>query len=369
MKIIHCADVHLDSKLTANLNKEQAKSRRLELLHTFVRMVDYAADNGVGAIIIAGDLFDTKNISVTARNGVYHAIADHPDIDFYYLEGNHDAGSFISSLTELPENLRLFDGGWRSYNANKTGGCNIVITGAELDKSNSSTIYNSLVLDNDSFNIVVLHGQESQYSVRDNAEVININALKNKGIDYLALGHIHSYRRIGFDRRGCFCYSGCLEGRGFDECGECGFVLLDIDEDSRTYTDEFIPFAYRYLHTRETDVTGCATSAEIASRVKAVLSEEDYEERDLVKVVLTGEVDVECEKNVEYIRQQIESGYYFVKVYDETRLAVNYDEYMLDESLKGEFVRTVMNDKTLDEVTRAEVIRCGIQALAGEDIL
>ena len=53
-----------------------------------------------------------------------------------------------------------------------------------------------------------------------------------KNIDYLALGHIHKYKQAELDQRGVYCYSGCLEGRGFDECGEKGFVLLDIDEES-----------------------------------------------------------------------------------------------------------------------------------------
>ena len=28
MKILHCADLHLDSKMTANLDKEKAKERK-----------------------------------------------------------------------------------------------------------------------------------------------------------------------------------------------------------------------------------------------------------------------------------------------------------------------------------------------------
>ncbi len=28
MKIIHCADLHLDSKMTANLSKDQARERK-----------------------------------------------------------------------------------------------------------------------------------------------------------------------------------------------------------------------------------------------------------------------------------------------------------------------------------------------------
>ena len=70
MKIIHCADVHLDSRMLRHLSKEQAKERRNEILNTFGQMVTYAAKNDVEAIIIAGDLFDTSMISVTTRNYV-----------------------------------------------------------------------------------------------------------------------------------------------------------------------------------------------------------------------------------------------------------------------------------------------------------
>ena len=81
------------------------------------------------------------------------------------------------------------------------------------------------------FNIVVLHGQEANYSdKKDKAEIINLKELKNKNIDYLALGHIHKYKLEKLDNRGIYCYSGCLEGRGFDECGDKGFVLLEIEE-------------------------------------------------------------------------------------------------------------------------------------------
>ena len=54
MKIIHCADIHLDSKMSANLTKEKARERKTELLTTFQNMVTYGAEQGVAAIIIAG---------------------------------------------------------------------------------------------------------------------------------------------------------------------------------------------------------------------------------------------------------------------------------------------------------------------------
>ena len=64
MKILHCADIHLDSAMTANLDKDKARERRNELLASFKDMVGYAVKERIGVIIIAGDLFDTRNISV-----------------------------------------------------------------------------------------------------------------------------------------------------------------------------------------------------------------------------------------------------------------------------------------------------------------
>lgn len=368
MKIIHCADLHLDSKLTANLSKEKAKERRAELLQTFIDMVEYADKNNVTAIIIAGDLFDVRNISVTARKTVAGAIINHSHIDFYYLRGNHDADGFLGMLEEIPKNLKLFGDSLISYTLSEGTYSNVVITGAELSEKNTNTIYSSLILENDKINIVVLHGQEAVYKAKDKAEVINISALKNKGIDYLALGHIHSHKEDRLDNRGIYCYSGCLEGRGFDECGQCGFMFLDIDCENKNISHSFIPFARRTLYTINTDVSGCLTSMDILRRVRDRLDEGAYSAESLVKVVLCGSVDVECEKNTEFIRKQLENRFYFVKVYDETCLAVDYNAFALDASLKGEFIRTVMSEENMDEERKAEVIRYGIQALAGEEI-
>ena len=60
MKLIHCADLHLDSSMTTHLTKEKAKERKAELLASFNRMMEYADRKNVSAVLIAGDLFDRK---------------------------------------------------------------------------------------------------------------------------------------------------------------------------------------------------------------------------------------------------------------------------------------------------------------------
>ena len=88
-----------DSKMTYLYGKREKMEK------TYSRMIEYAKNNDVKAIIIAGDLFDTRNVSATARNLVKDSITSNPDIDFYYLKGNHDSDNFISKLDEIPENL------------------------------------------------------------------------------------------------------------------------------------------------------------------------------------------------------------------------------------------------------------------------
>lgn len=363
MKLIHCADLHLDSKLSANLDKDKMKERRSEILHTYEKMVQYASDNEIQAILIAGDMFDTKSISASVRNVVLHSITSHPDINFYYLKGNHDRDNFLSGLEEIPENLKLFGTDWTTYEQN-----GIVISGIELNSENKDSAYISLVLDTKKFNIVMLHGQESESASKDKAEVINLKALRNKGIDYLALGHIHSYKKANLDVRATYCYSGCLEGRGFDECGEHGFVVIDVDENTHAFTHEFIPFAQRKLYTVPVDVSECKTTAEMVEKTRQTLKEVGCESSSLVKIILIGELDVECEKDMTYLVSKFKQDFYFIKAYDETKLKIHIEDYMMDESLKGEYVRIVMNDSNLSEEEKTIIVRYGLQAIAGEEV-
>ena len=361
MRMIHCADLHLDSKMSKL--EHRSRERKAELLQTFEAMIAFGAAHDVDAVLIAGDLFDTKNVSRTASNAVLSYIRSNPQMQFYYLKGNHDNDNFLAEVEKLPENLHMFQKDWSYYNL---GG--ITIAGVELCAENAGSIYHSLVLDTSRFNVVMLHGQEAEAMGKDRAEVVHLKSLQNKGIDYLALGHVHSYKQKQLDARGTYCYPGCLEGRGFDECGEHGFVLLDIDGENRKYTHQFIPFAKRRLYTVEADISDCTTSAEIVPCISAALEAEGCEKSSLVKIVLTGTVDVECEKDLDYLLSRFRNDYYFVKMEDQSRLRVSLEDYRLDETLKGEFIRLVMADTGLSEEDKATIIRYGLQALAGEEV-
>ena len=361
MKIIHCSDLHLDSKMETNLSKEKAKERKNEILLTFEKMVQYAKQNEVKAIIIAGDMFDKKNISVKARKIVRNQIMLNPEIDFLYLKGNHDEESFLQEDDEIPSNLKTFtDEKWTTYSYEDG---EIQISGIEFGKQDKYNIYNSLILDKNKINIVVMHGQESKAEIKDKAEIINLTNLKNKNIDYLALGHIHTYKQEKLDNRGIYCYSGCLEGRGFDECGEKGFVLLDIN--NKKIKTEFIPISTRVFHEVKVDITGLLENHEIEEKIEKEIS--GIEKKDFVKIILVGKIDLETQKDVDYLKKKYNDRFYCLKIYDETTLNIDYMKYKHDASLKGEFIRLVLEQKMTDE-EKGKIINTGIKALLGEEV-
>ncbi len=364
MKIIHVADLHIDSKMETNLDQAKAGERRVELLQTFERMVEYAAANGVRVILIAGDLFDKPHIRKNARRRIIEQVNEHPGIDFVYLKGNHDKNDLFSDLDtgEIPNNFKTFGSdAWKSY----TYG-NVVITGREITDENSKTLSANLVLDQADFNIVTLHGQEVNYKGRDRTNVINIPDFKNKNIDYLALGHVHTYKCERLDERGEYCYAGCLEGRGFDECGKKGFVLLEIDENGNKFNHEFISFARRELHEISVLVSEDMNMPSVIQAIRGALR--GIPEDDLIKVVLTGQTELDFDIDCERISHIFEPAFYFFKVYDKTETRIDYDSFINDKSLKGEFVR-LMQEQDMGEDERAEIIELGMKAIMGEEII
>jgi DNA repair exonuclease SbcCD nuclease subunit len=340
------------------LPKEKAKERKNEILMTFLKMVEYARKNWVSVIIIAGDMFDTKTVSAKVRNSVMDAVKNNPGITFLYLKGNHDSENFMDTMADCPANLKFFGDEWTKYEFE-----DVVVAGVEINENNYDRIYDSLILDSRRFNIVVLHGQENLNNLKNNPDSISIRNLRDKNIDYLALGHVHSYKEAKLDSRGIYVYSGCLDGRGFDECGSKGFVLLEINNGDATH--EFIPAASRTLYERAVDITGMQTTMQMVRKIEDNIS--DIDENSLVKVTLTGSVSVDSEKDIKYMEQYLNDKFYFGRIKDVTRTLINTEDYKLDPTLKGEFVRLVMAS-CLDEDEKEQIIVNGIRALSGEDL-
>lgn len=354
MRIIHTSDIHLDSPLTSRLTQDKVRERRRELLSGFGRLVEEAKALGVGAIIIAGDLFDSDRISRRALDTAIGIIEDAKSITFFYLQGNHEGNAFITSTRAMPDNLKVFGDEWTYYNIG-----NVTVAGRNGIREG---MFDALSLSPERKNIVVLHGERRDRSAAPDS--IGIKEAAGRNIDYLALGHYHSYSAEAIDDRGAAVYCGTPEGRGFDEVGDKGYTLLSTDGDRIIYS--FRPFAKRRLHIISLELDGAVRTAEIGERAARALR--DVPASDIVRLELTGRYFPNLWKDTDGLMREWEHRFYYFEVKDSSKIAINPDDYRHDMSLKGEFIRTVSRDTSLDEATKEKIIACGINALMGEDL-
>ena len=355
MKIIHCSDLHLGSALRTHLSPEKARERNAELCAAFGRLVRYAVREGVEAVLIAGDLFDSAHVSGHAADYVLEQMRSAPSVTFFCIRGNHDEYHPAFADGKRPENLVAFGPKWESHRCG-----DVVITAIQPEGSSWLTFYEELKLGKEDVNIVMLHGQ---ISTQPGEALIALPLLRGKGIHYLALGHLHTYRKAPLDLDGVYCYSGCLEGRGFDECGEKGFVLLEADG-GRIHSS-FIPLAARQLHEVAVDITAAETVTQILQRMETAA--EGIPQEDLVKFTLRGSYTLQTQKDLVFWQKSLSHRFWFVKIQDESNLRINREDYTHDASLKGEFVRLVLSSDR-DESEKMRIITCGIQALSGEEV-
>ena len=337
-----------------NLTKQKAEKRRNELLFTFKNLVNKALELGVKVIIIAGDMFDTKSLTKKSKEYILNIFKNNSEIDFIYTSGNHDENNFFFELEELPENFKTFSNEWKTYSYD-----NLDITGINYNEKTEITLYDTLNLDKSKKNIVVLHGQVSQYK---SSGCINISQLIDKGIDYLALGHIHSHKLDKIDERGIWSYSGCLEPRGFDEIGEKGYLLIDTD---KIKEPEFVRFSLRTCHDVFVDISGLDEWMDIVNKVEETVKEISSD--DYIHLTLIGEYNINLIKRLEVLSEQLSKDFFAVKVKDKSKLSIELEAYKGEISLKSEFIQKVM-ETDLDDETKQKVLEMGIKALLGDDI-
>lgn len=358
MKLIHCADLHLDSQMAMFNTAEERAMRRNELLYNFKRMIDYALLHEVDGILIAGDLFDHDNVTKSCKQTVLDEMKRAQNITFFYLRGNHDRFfSWDENRLNLPENVIMFQDEFSYFQFGE-----VCIAGVEFSPENAAEIGKSLCLEKEKINIVMLHGQDRDYPCQEETYQIALSEFQHKNIDYLALGHIHQARSGELDARGVFVYSGCLEGRGYDECGEKGFQLLRIKHGKIDF--EFIPFAKRCFHELVLDVKDFPTT-------KALLQEiyersKDIKREDGIKAILTGEKRPEEMIPKKYIEEWLKDNFFMAKVLDQTKVVIFPEDYQYDVSLKGAFVRLCQKQE-MDETMRKKVLQIGLKALDGEE--
>ncbi|NNE00259.1 MAG: DNA repair exonuclease [Pirellulaceae bacterium] len=261
-KILHAADIHLDSPLQqlggyddAPADEIRGASRR-----ALENMTQLAIEQQVDLVVIAGDLYDgdwrdqnTGLFFVSQASRLVQA-----GIPLVVIRGNHDALNVMTSSLPLPDNP---DGSEIMMAADRVD-CRIFESigvcvqgrsfGKREQKEGLAAQYPAPV--SGMFNLGLLHTSLNGAEGHDNYAPCTPAQLTDKEYDYWALGHIHLRGEHGIDGGAPIVFSGNIQGRHIRESGPKGCVIVDIDAQEQT-TRTFYPLDVVRWQLCEIDVS------------------------------------------------------------------------------------------------------------------
>ena len=368
VKILHCADIHIGA--AESFLGARADSRRYETVLTFERIIDTAVNAGVDVVAVAGDLFDSNTADARLYRPVLEKIASVPDIKVLFAAGNHDpllsSSPFLKNknpgnLYVFPEHDHCFTFDDIKLRAYGRSFGNVYMQGEQS--------FGITPPDDEYVNLMVLHGEltgdlSSQYNA------VTAEFIKNSGMDYIALGHIHKRTEPQKSGNTYYAYCGCPEGQGFDETGEKGVYVGTVGKSLCAL--EFIPLAKRRHFHIKTDVTGLASQAEIVNKIAEDIKNTAGSgwEENLYKIELTGGVKEGADVNTAEIIARISEAVYYAKVKDSTVPALDMEQIASEISLKGLFVKNMLslieNASEDEKEELAAALRLGLKAFDSE---
>lgn len=339
MVIVFTADTHFDSAFT----NENSAVRNGELVSGFEGMLAYARRIGAGAVLIGGDIFDTPYPSKEICAALTSIIKSYGDLKIFAVAGNHDPLYSTAFYSDVPENLHVFGGevecvdmgDFNLYGVSVKSAGDCRDPWADLRCKQNSVILCHGMLDG-----------EGEFS-------LSSATLADTGADLVLLGHIHNTFEKPLSNGSIALYAGSPAGRGFDECGERGFYVIDTDTKKREYIKSG---ATRYTEY-EADISGTASAEELV----ALLREIKPQTKEIARVVLTGELSepytIDCAALCGFLPQ-------FTEIKDRSKIDINITKNIAENTLEGRFLRIL--EKRLEGENRQKILdamKAGVTAL------
>ncbi len=284
-KILHAADLHIDSPLrglpdspasTGEDGRTLRTEARSATRRAFSNLITLALDEAVSVLLLAGDIFDGR--WEDHHTGVFFARELRRFTDaggrVFLARGNHDAASKMSHHVALPEGVHTFPtGAPEVVDLPELG---LAVHGwsfpTEAVRDDPSTRFPAPIPGR--FNIGVLHTNLGGHAGHGNYAPTTVGGLTAKGYDYWALGHIHQ-RTVVREPACTIVYPGNLQGRHARELAGPegkGATLLTV-EDGRLVHLEHRPVDVLRWHRVEADVTDCATLDDCVRALSGQLAE------------------------------------------------------------------------------------------------
>ena len=233
IKVLHSADWHLDAPISGH-EPQQSEFLRSQLAKIPAQITKIAAAEQCDIALLSGDLFDGAYNQETLRT-VQKALAE-MNIPVFISPGNHDFIQPDSPYLQSgwPDNVHIFKQQKIEEVTLPELSCKIYGAGySAMDCP--ALLKNFQASGEETWHIGVLHGEAD--TARGAYCPISKDQLRDSALSYLALGHIHKSGSVRAGETLC-AWPGCPMGKGYDELGTKGVLLVTLDQSVRT---DFIP--------------------------------------------------------------------------------------------------------------------------------
>lgn len=358
IKFVHGADLHLDSPFHS-LPPEKAVLLRQEQRALVEDMISLCNGQAADLLLLSGDLFDSASVYRQTIETLQRAFAG-CRAQIFIAPGNHDfvAPGSPWATQSWPENVHIFQQSTVQFVDLPSLGCRVY--GAGFTGTSCPSLLDGFCAgDSSLFNFMVLHGDAEQAGSPYNP--IRGEQIAASCLDYLALGHIHSYSGPRQAGKTVYAWPGCTMGRGFDETGEKGVICGTLD--AAGCQIRFVPLARRRYEILEVPVRN--------DLLQSILEKLPADTGNVCcRIVLTGEAE---QPDVPALYSALEERFFSLDIRDATVPTVDLWAACNEDSLKGLFLQSIKAE--FDRQTDADrrrllqhAARLGLDLMEGREV-
>jgi exonuclease SbcD len=375
VRFIHTSDIHLDTSFSGSGFPSRLGDRKREAIRgTFRRVLEDAHLHAADLVLIAGDLFEHDRVTQDTIEFLKQQFESLGGIRVFISPGNHDPFIHGSPYREekWPPNVHIFcEEAFESVELPDLG---VRITGFGFthDRMEEHPFLKLSPLRGDLVNIVICHASDISRvpSGKTRHGPFTIEEVVGKNVQYCALGHYHQQRVVAnaIDETRVW-YSGIPEGRGWDEEGQCGYLLGEID--GGTIKVEGQTCNQYPLRTLSLGCDGFTSREQI---LDAILQQRGsfFDGRTILRIRLEGPIDTKLDLSFNELEERLAGEALYIEWQDETHPSIDFDAIARERTLRGRFVRQ-LNERIAEasEGERAVLERAllyGVQALLGREV-
>lgn len=299
IRFVHAADLHLDSPFRGIHNEapEHVAERLVEATFgAYERIIDLCLEREVEALLVAGDIYDGADRSLRAQLRFVDGLRrlDAGGIRSFICHGNHDPLNGWQARLAFPGNCYQFPGTVTAvpFDPKSPERATVVGVSYRTQKELGNLVPGFGLVEKEGYAIGLLHCNVGNNPEHDPYAPCTIDDLRSVGIDYWALGHVHT-RQVLSEYAPTVVYPGNSQGRNPRETGPRGVYVVDAPATGAP-TLEFVETSMVRWESAQIDIRTIRSEQELldaASELAGRLIEEAV--RDVVyRLILVGRGDL-----------------------------------------------------------------------------